>query len=153
MTSKCCFPFIANSATQPGMTLIPPHLRALLAQFLRFGTVGGMGFMIDTAVVYAVRGLVGLYWAGAIAYPVAATFNWAINRVWTFRGPHQHNARAQWLRFLAVNAIGFVLNRGTYFLLISVSPLVASYPVLAVAAGSIAGMFVNFGLSRRLVFT
>jgi len=29
---------------------------------------------------------------------------------------------------------------------------VAEYPVLGVAAGSVAGMFINFGLSRRFVF-
>ena len=31
-------------------------------------------------------------------------------------------------------------------------PLVAAYPVLGVAAGSVAGMFSNFFLSRQIVF-
>ena len=135
----------------------PPRLRlpntALLWQFLRFGTVGGGGFVVDTAVVYALRGLVGLYWAGGLAYPVASTFTWGCNRLWTFRGQSTGSVHGQWLRFLAVNLIGFVLNRGTYFILIATSPLCVTYPILPVAAGAIAGMFVNFGLSRRLVFT
>ena len=98
-----------------------PATLALLAQFLRFGVVGGMGFFVDTAVVYATKDQVGLYWAGALAYPVAATFTWAVNRFWTFRGASTGSARAQWARFLAVNLIGFVLNRGAYFTLISIS--------------------------------
>jgi putative flippase GtrA len=31
-------------------------------------------------------------------------------------------------------------------------PLAAAHPVLGVAAGSIAGMFINFVVSRRFVF-
>jgi putative flippase GtrA len=45
-----------------------------------------------------------------------------------------------------------VLNRGTYALLVTFVPLCAEQPVYAVAAGAVAGMFVNFGLSRRVVF-
>lgn len=130
----------------------PTTLRTLVLQFLRFGTVGGMGFVVDTAVVYALRGAVGLYWAGAMAYPVAATFTWAVNRLWTFRGQGGGSAGRQWARFLATNLLGFALNRGAYFLLITISPFVAEYPVIAVAAGAGAGMFVNFYLARAVVF-
>jgi hypothetical protein len=55
-------------------------------QFLRFGVVGAIGFLIDTATVYAVRGSLGLYGAGLAGYVTAATGNWLLNRVWTFRG-------------------------------------------------------------------
>jgi putative flippase GtrA len=122
-------------------------------QFLRFGAVGVAGLAVDTAVVYGVRGLVGLYWAGAIAYPVAASGNWLLNRVWTFSGPSQHAAHIQWLRFMVVNLIGFAINRGTYFALIAFVPLCHDIPFLAVAAGAIAGIGANFTLSRKLVFT
>lgn len=134
------------------MIRLSPTTVALIAQFLRFGAVGGMGFLVDTAVVYATKGPVGLYAAGAVAYPVAATFTWAVNRFWTFRGASTGSARAQWARFLAVNLIGFVLNRGAYFTLIATSALCVAHPVIAVAAGAVAGMFTNFALSRRLVF-
>jgi putative flippase GtrA len=126
--------------------------RALAAQFLRFGAVGTFGFLVDTATVYATRGWLGLYGAGALAFVVAATANWALNRVWTFRGQGSGPAHRQWAMFMAANLLGFVLNRGTYFVLVTVSALCAAEPVLAVAAGSVAGMFVNVALSRRLVF-
>lgn len=124
----------------------------MLKQFLRFGIVGAMGFVVDTTVVYLLLSPVGVYWAGALAYPVAASFNWAINRVWTFRGQSTGSATAQWGRFLAVNLLGFVLNRGTYFVLVTISAFIAGHPVFAVAAGAIAGLAINFDLSRRLVF-
>lgn len=134
------------------MRLDTPENRALLASFMRFGTVGASGFLVDTAMVYGLKGSVGLYWAGGLSYLVAATWTWIFNRWWTFAGRSSGPLWRQWLRFLFVNLGGFVLNRGTYAILVTVSVLFREYPVLAVAAGTGAGMFVNFFLSRRLVF-
>ena len=125
---------------------------ALLAQLLRFGVVGVVGFGIDTATVYALRGRLGLYGAGMVAYFVAASANWALNRAWTFRGRGTGRAHRQWAMFLVANLGGLILNRGTYAALIATSNLCITYPVLAVAAGAIAGMFANFAASRHLVF-
>jgi putative flippase GtrA len=124
----------------------------LLAQFLRFGTVGVFGFLVDTITVYATRGTLGLYGAGLVAYLTAATAGWLLNRAWTFRGQGGGPAHRQWATYLAANLLGFVLNRGTYAVLVTVSAACADEPVLAVAAGAIAGMFVNFHLSRSVVF-
>lgn len=121
-------------------------------QFLRFGMVGAVGFLFDTATVYALRGLLGLYGAGIVAYLVAASANWVMNRHWTFRGHGSGPAHHQWARYLLTNIAGFVLNRGTYAALVTVFAICAAQPVLAVAAGAIAGMGVNFTLSRQVVF-
>jgi putative flippase GtrA len=45
-----------------------------------------------------------------------------------------------------------VLNRGTYALLVTFSVFCATNPVFAIAAGVAAGMFLNFHLSRTVVF-
>ncbi len=125
----------------------------MIAQFLKFGVVGVVGFLIDTATVYATRGLVGIYAAGALAYLVAASVNWALNRVWTFRGRGRVGAkREQWVLFMLANSAGFVLNRGAFALLVTFVPLCAREPVLAVAAGAVAGMLVNFSMNRAIVF-
>jgi len=125
---------------------------AILRQFVRFGTVGAAGFAVDTGTVYALKGWAGLYIAGAVAYVVAATFNWGLNRIWTFRGQGSGPVHRQWALFLAANALGFVLNRGTYFALITVSSFCYTYPVVAIAAGVAVGMLLNFHLSRTVVF-
>jgi putative flippase GtrA len=125
---------------------------ALAMQFLRFGVVGTVGFLVDTAVVYATHQWLGLIGAGILSFFVAATGNWFLNRSWTFRGMGRGRLHHEWMRFLGANAFGFVLNRGAYIALIATVPLCSAYPVLAVAAGSIAGLGVNFTLSRRIVF-
>lgn len=133
--------------------LLGPKRAALAQEFLRFGVVGGIGFVVDTAVLYGALALgAGLYLGRAISYLTAATTTWALNRIWTFRGRGSGPAGQQWALFVVVNLGGFVLNYGTYAALVTYVPLVAAHPVLGVAAGSIAGMFSNFFLSRRLVF-
>ena len=132
--------------------MLPFDIPPVLLQFLRFGTVGTAGFVVDTAVVYATRGALGLYGAGLLSFLVAASGNWALNRVWTFRGSSSGALHRQWAKFLAANSVGFVLNRGAYFTLVTISVLCATNPVIAVGAGSLTGMFANFTLSRRLVF-
>ena len=132
--------------------LLSPTRAALLREFMWFCTVGLLGFTLDNACVYGLRATIGLYWAGVIAYVTAATANWAANRAWTYRH-RQHGAIArQWALFLAVNLVGFTLNRGVYFLLVTFSALAADQPVIAIFAGTLAGMFLNFYFSRSLVF-
>ena len=128
--------------------------------FIRFGIVGTLGFCWDTGTVYGLRPFTNLYVAGTCGFLVSATVNWAINRLWTYRH-HQHSApHVQWARFITANAIGFVFNRGAYFILISKYFIVTAktdifytQPVLAIAAGSISGLFFNYFLSKRFVFS
>ncbi|PHK96672.1 GtrA-like protein [Pseudoroseomonas rhizosphaerae] len=130
---------------------------ALAGQAFRFGVVGTAGFVVDTATLYLALWLgAGLYGGRVLSYLAAASGNWALNRAWTFRaarrpGGHAGAAR-QWALFLLVNLVGFAVNYGTYAALVASWPLAAAHPVLAVAAGSLAGMTGNFVLSRRFVF-
>ncbi len=130
----------------------PAHVQ-LLAQMVQFGMVGVAGFVVDTAVVYALRGGTGLYVAGTLAYGAAVTTTWWLNRIWTFRGrgaatPMHH----QWAKFALANLPGLCLNLGTYFVLVAAVPLCATHPVIAIGAGAIAGMGANYLLSRSVVF-
>jgi len=123
-----------------------------LAQFFRFAVVGFSGFAVDTICVYALRADLGLYGAGVVAWLVAVTSNWIINRVWTFRGQGEGSAHRQFLRYVLVNIVGFVLNRGAYALMVTFVAAAAAEPILATAVGAVSGMFANFFLSRALVF-
>jgi len=120
--------------------------------FLRFACVGVLGLVWDTGTVYALRSLVGLYVAGAISYAVASTANWALNRLWTFRSRWHAAAHVQWMKFLVANLIGFSVNRGTYFTLISLFVLCHNQPFIPIIAGSVTGLCFNYFLSKRFVF-
>jgi putative flippase GtrA len=126
----------------------------IITQFLRFGVVGVAGFLMDSAVLLGMLALGAGPYAGRVAsYLAAASLTFALNRAWTFRSAARAPVAQQWGRFVALNLLGFIANYGTYAAALAASPLVAAHPVLGVAAGSIAGMFINFIVSRRFVFS
>ena len=143
---------LATRLPSPARALVTRQRVTLVVEFAKFGTVGCLGLAVDTAVVYALRGSLGLYGAGLASYVIAGTVSWMLNRSWTFRGRGSGPAHEQWGRFLGANALGFTLNRGTYALLVTFVPLCARQPVFATFAGAVAGVFANFNMSRTLVF-
>jgi hypothetical protein len=76
--------------------------------------------------------------------------------------PARISTLVQFLMFGTVGAVGFVADTATvyslrhslglYAVLVTFVPLCAAEPVWAVAAGAVAGMFLNFSLSRSMVF-
>jgi putative flippase GtrA len=123
-------------------------------QFLQFTLVGTAGFVVDTAALYA-----AIYWLGTgpyfgrvFSYLFAATFTWISNRRYTFKDQRDPRLVGEWFRFLAGNAIGGLINYGVYAALLATLVSVSRWPVLGVAAGSLAGLITNFNLSRRWVF-
>jgi putative flippase GtrA len=134
-----------------------PQLLARLwnIEFMRFGAVGTAAFVVDTIVLYlALWAGLGFYAGRVVSYLAAATFTWYGNRRITFE-THARGASAaavEWLKFLLTNLVGGAVNYAVYAALVGHSDFVRAYPVLGVAAGSIAGLSVNFTLSKSLVF-
>ncbi len=116
--------------------------------------VGTLGFFVDALVLTLLIGPVGvgLYLGRLGSFLAAATFTWACNRRFTFGDTSRSGRFRQWGRFLAANAAGGLVNYGLYAALVTWHDGFRSWPVLAVAAGSLAGLLVNFFASRRFVF-
>lgn len=150
--------FRNEAARGTGIGFSPARQR-VVGEFLRFGVVGVVGFLVDVAVLKAGLALgLGPWFGRVVSYVAAASATFALNRVWTFRDRHAgiegsaNRVGRQWVVFLVVNLVGFAFNFGTYAALLATSPLVARHPELGVVAGSLAGMTGNFLLSRRFVF-
>ena len=141
-------PFVAHRLP----ALATPSRRALLHEFRRFATVGLVGLAVETVFVYGLRGLAGLYGAKLVAFLAAVTTTWALNRAWTFAGRGSGSLLRQWALFLGANSLGAALNIGVFFLLVWLVPFCAAYPIVPILAGVAVGMFVNFVMSRRVVF-
>ncbi len=124
-------------------------------ELVRFAVIGAAAFLVDAAVLYLAMLLpgIGLYLGRLISWTSAATFTWILNRRYTFKAAAPEPALRQWLRYLTANALGGVANYGTYAALVSSFALFRAWPVLAIGAGSLAGMLINFTLSKRFVFT
>jgi putative flippase GtrA len=129
-----------------------PPATAVGPQFRRFAIIGALAFLVDAGVLQVVLPFAGFYAGRLVSWTAAATFTWVLNRRYTFSGGRDAPALIQWLRYLAANAIGGLANYATYALLVATVEPVRRWPVLAVAAGSVAGLLLNFFLSRRFVF-
>lgn len=128
-----------------------PARANVLRQFMRFFVVGIVGFVANAAIVELLaregRPLV----AQLIAFPIAATVTWWLNRQYTF-GASQHRVHHEWLRYILGNFLGWAANNGVYVWLVLHFPLAYQHPSIAVAAGSVSGMFFNFAVLRWVVF-
>ena len=124
-------------------------------QFLRFGLVGGIGFLVDAGLLTLMLDLgLGYYGGRLISFLGAATTTWILNRSFTFRRetpPATHPA-GEWLAYLGLMVVGGVVNYGTYAAAVELSEPVRRYPAIGVALGSIAGMAINFWSAKTLVF-
>ena len=73
-------------------------------RFLKFGIVGVSGTIVDFTITWLFRDVVGLYdlVANAIGFTVAATTNYILNRIWTWRS-QEKNVGVEYLKFFAVS--------------------------------------------------
>ena len=88
-------------------------------QLLKFGLVGGVGYLINLSVFALLTGLGVHHVIAAIgAFCVAVTNNFLLNRYWTF-GPGDGPAHFQAARFFTVSLASLGLNLAVLELLIS----------------------------------
>ncbi len=135
----------------------PPGLRpqylVLIRQLLAFGVVGVIGFSIDAGTLYLARWLgAGLILGRIVSYLTAATSTWALNRRFTFTSREPQDPWREWALFMVSQLAGAAFNLGLYAWLVTTNGLIAAQPIMGVAAGSLAGMMVNFFVAKKFVF-
>jgi len=133
-------------------------MRKLSQQAWRFALAGVAGLAADAAVLYLLMAL-GLGWAPArlLSFLAAVWVTWQINRRYTFH-PAGLSLWQEWWRYLLAMAGGGVCNYAVYSLaMLFLGPYMplppAWLPLCAVAAGSLAGMTLNFISAKFLVFS
>ncbi len=128
----------------------------MTSRFLRFAIVGTLGFAVDAGVLALAlhSGLAGFHAGRCLSFLAAASFTWALNRRFTFAdGAAPRGGRgAQWARYVVAMSAGAAVNYAVYALVLHMLGYTALIAPLAVAAGSIAGLGVNFTAARHLVF-
>ena len=128
----------------------------MTSRFLRFAIVGTLGFVVDAGVLALVlqSGLAGFHAGRCLSFLAAASFTWALNRRFTFadRAASRGSRGAQWARYVAAMSAGAAVNYAVYALVLAWAGYTALIAPFAVAAGSIAGLGVNFSAARWFVF-
>jgi putative flippase GtrA len=103
------------SGTPPPAVEIQPHRRLLHGmrrpanwlQLVRFGIVGGVGFVINIAVYTLCVHAIGIDYhvAAVLAWLVAVANNFVLNRHWTFDARHHGPVHFQAMRFVTVSLV------------------------------------------------
>ena len=132
-------------------------MQLLITQAIRYGLVGVVGLFVNITVMDDTRSLVSLQVAGALAYVAAASVTWALHRTFTIRGQRPRRAGTvglgrQCLVFVAVNIVGGAVYYGIFWSLTTHVAACRTDPVIAICAGGMVGLIVNFLMSRSFVF-
>lgn len=109
------------------------ELKKLIYRFIKFGIVGASGTIIDfaiTAIVMLALGLreyitesiatisqdsstnnilILILFANFVGFVVAATSNFFLNRIWTWKSTDP-NVKKQYIKFFAVSVGGLIIN-------------------------------------------
>ena len=123
---------------------------------LRFAVIGALGMPVDWGVLQLmVHWGTGPYVGRVVSWFCAASFTWAGNRYFTFRAQRARGVTAtaqEWLRFLAANAVGGLVNVGLYSVLVRYAPPPFNDLTVALVCGVLLGLVFNFTLSKKVVF-
>ncbi len=114
---------IGAAARRPGSWL----------QLVKFGLVGGSGYLVNLAVFAVLSGGLGVHHLAAAvgAFCVAVTNNFLLNRHWTFTAADGH-AGFQAVRFFAVSIAALLVNLVALEALVSYTSL-GDLPAQAIA--------------------
>jgi putative flippase GtrA len=133
-----------------------PFAHLLATPVAKFVVVGGIGFLVDAAILtlLAETTRLGLIVPRLVSFPAALSVTWYLNRVWTFQRARDQKAVSQYSRYALVQIAGSLLNLVVYIAAIGHGPTwfrgVVIVP-LAIASG--VAMFFNFMGAKHWAFS
>ena len=90
--------------------LLYEYRKPWLSKYIKFSAIGGLGAVINTAILWTASEIFSVYYlvASVLAFSVAVTSNYFLNRKWTYRS--KGNMPKQYSQFLTVSVFGLLLN-------------------------------------------
>ncbi|MCF6170129.1 MAG: GtrA family protein [Bacteroidales bacterium] len=94
--------------------------KTFVFKFLKFGVVGFSGVFVDFGITYLCKEKLHIpkYVANAIGFTTAATSNYYLNRIWTFKSTNPE-VMVEFTGFFVISLIGLGLNTLILWLLVS----------------------------------
>lgn len=134
-----------------GMPVLGPRVSPRGAKhFVKFGIVGTMGLLVDYAVLITLFEVAGwpLWAANTVSFTSAATHNYVLNRLWTFRGQRHRRKRVQYWQFLVVSVVGYGINQAILLSLVGVGV----WYIFAKAVATLVVLLWNFTVNKLWTF-
>ncbi len=123
----------------------------LISKIFKFVTVGTLSFLLDMFITYTGKEKLKLnkYLANTISFLFSASFNFVLNRIWTFKSNDAH-INEQALKFLVSMTFGLLL--ATLIIYILNEKFGINFYISKILAISVV-MVWNFTINNLLVFT
>jgi len=89
-----------------------PYRRKVIDEFFKFGLVGLLGTFINLFILYIFTEFGGVYYlvSAIIAFFVAVTHNFILNKLWTFKEKINHLFTKKYIQFFIVSIFSLVIN-------------------------------------------
>jgi dolichol-phosphate mannosyltransferase len=83
-----------------------------LVEFSKFAVVGGLGTIVNLLVLFSFTEIAKVYYlySAVIAFFIAMTFNYLLNKVWTFEEHITHRPFNKYLKFTLVSIFALCFN-------------------------------------------
>ena len=120
-----------------------------IRQFVKFGTVGFSGLVVNFIIAHALEKSTTLPHAGdfAIGFMAGGVSNWYLNRIWTFRSNAQPVTES--LQFLTVSAISLGFGELVWWI---AGPFGHRHFSTTWLLATIVGTFTNFFINKYWTF-
>ena len=125
---------------------------AIIAQFFRFGLIGGLGFVVDTTLTLLLFDKFGPVISRLRAFSVAVIVTFILNRTITFVGSKTKTPEAEFGLYLTIQTFGALLNLGVFLGLLSIGPELKIWLFGYLIVSSAIGMIWNFVLCKWLIY-
>lgn len=119
--------------------------------FFRFIFVGGLGFLTNASILYFLKAEINLIAANTIAYFIAVTVTWVLNRLLTFHS-HDPGRSQEWLRYVVIYIITGGLQVLIFTLLTEENKTLYLHPLYALIITAIVIALINYNFSKRFAF-
>lgn len=92
--------------------------KRLILKFLKFGIIGFSGILIDYGATFFLKEIlyINKYFANSTGFISAASSNYFLNRIWTFKSTNPQILK-EYTLFLIISIIGLILNNIIIWLL------------------------------------
>ena len=120
-----------------------------LLEVLRFCLVGGVSFLLDYALLFALTDWAGIYYlySSAISFSVSVVFNYWLCVIYVFKDVGKQTKR-QAMIFLVTSAMGLVLNQICMWFFVAIAGL--HYMLAKIFATAIVTVW-NYFTKRKAV--
>jgi len=120
-----------------------PYKKNVIKEFVKFGVVGGIGTLVNLAILYLLTEKAGVYYmiSAILSFIVAMSSNFILNKLWTFKENIKLEIGKKYLQFGLVSFSALLVN--LFFLYIFTEVLGIYYIISQVLAIGIA-LIINF---------